>query len=165
VKTPVRSRAGFPGRRLGDHDGRVRAKLAVAGLVAGASAAWLVANRSTYVVPDRPGLLFSLLVGWSFIGCGLVTWRQRPGNRLGPVMVFIGFAWFATFLTDAHDAVLFTVGYAVQSVYLVGFAYLVVSFPSGRLTGRLRRPDFPLCAWLGRRASACRPGPQLVRGY
>jgi len=61
--------------------------------------------------------------------------------------------------------VLFTVGYAVQSVYLVGFAYLVVSFPSGRLTGRLRRPDFPLCAWLGRRASACRPGPQLVRGY
>ena len=115
------------------------ALLAVAGLVAGAGAAWLVANRFTTGVPDRPGLPFCLLVGWSFIGCGLVAWRQRPGNRLGPVMVFIGFAWFATFLTDAHDAVLFTVGYAVQNVYLVGFAYLVVSFPSGRLTGRLER--------------------------
>ena len=115
------------------------ALLAVAGLVAGAGAAWLVANRFTTGVPDRPGLPFCLLVGWSFIGCGLVAWRQRPGNRLGPVMVFIGFAWFATFLTDAHDAVLFTVGYAVQNVYLVGFAYLVVSFPSGRLTGRFER--------------------------
>lgn len=140
--TPVRSRAGFPGHRLGDHDGRVRAKLAllaVAGLVAGVGAAWLVGNRFTSGVPDRPGVPFCLLVGWSFIGCGLVAWRQRPGNRLGPVMVFIGFAWFATFLTDAHDAVLFTVGYAVQNVYLVGFAYLVVSFPSGRLTGRFER--------------------------
>jgi signal transduction histidine kinase len=120
----------------------VRAKLAllaVAGLAAGAGAAWLVANRSAYGIPDRPGLPLCLLVGWSFIGCGLIAWRQRPGNRLGPVMVFIGFAWFATFLTDAHDAVLFTVGYAVQSVYLVGFGYLIVSFPSGRLTGRLER--------------------------
>jgi signal transduction histidine kinase len=115
------------------------AALCLAGLAAGAGAAWLVTNRSAYGVPDRPGLPLCLLVGWSFIGCGLVAWRQRRGNRLGPVMVFIGFAWFATFLTDAHDAVLFTVGYAVQSVYLVGFGYLIVSFPSGRLTGRLER--------------------------
>jgi len=132
----------FPGGRLGDHDGRVRAKLALlaaAGLAAGYGAAWLVGNRSTQGVPDRPGLPLCLLVGWSFIGCGLISWRQRPGNRLGPVMVFIGFAWFATFLTDAHDAVLFTVGIAVQSVYLVGFGYLIVTFPSGRLTGQLQR--------------------------
>jgi hypothetical protein len=85
-----------------------------------------------------------------------------------PVDLF-GFAWFVTFLTDAHDAVLFTVGYAVQSVCLVGFAYLVVSFPSGRLTGRLRRPDFPVMCLAGEtrvslssRAAAC-PGLLTAR--
>jgi hypothetical protein len=35
-------------------------------------------------------------------------------------MTLIGFAWFATFLTDARNPLLFTVGSAVQSLYLVG---------------------------------------------
>jgi signal transduction histidine kinase len=122
-----------------DHDGTVRAKLAVlgaVGLAAGAGAAWLAAHRS-FVPYQTAGVAFCLLVGWSFIGCGLVAWRQRPRNRLGPVMIFVGFAWFATFLTDARGPLLFTAGTAVQSLYLVGFAYLVLSFPSGRLSGRL----------------------------
>ena len=49
------------------------ALLAVAGLVAGAGAAWLVANRFTTGVPDRPGLPFCLLVGWSRGGSGRGT--------------------------------------------------------------------------------------------
>src|SRR5215472_15537345 len=133
--TPVRSRAGFPGRRLGDHDGRVRVKLAllaVAGLVAGAGAAWLAGHNRNLGAYQTVGVPVCLLVGWSFIGCGLIAWQQRPGNRLGPVMIFIGFAWFATFLTDARNPLLFTVVAAVQAVYLVGFVYLILSFPSGR---------------------------------
>ena len=63
---------------------------------------------------------------------------SRPRNRLGPAMVFTGFAWFATFLTDAHGRWPFTVGTALQSVYLVGFVFIVLSFPSGRLQGRAR---------------------------
>jgi len=51
-------------------------------------------------------------------------------------MIFTGFAWFATFLTDAHAGWPFTLGTAIQSVYLVGFVYLVLSFPTGRLRGR-----------------------------
>src|SRR5215469_15537403 len=135
----------FPGRRLGDHHSRVRAKLAllaVAGLLAGAGAAWLAGqNRDIggYQTANAP---FCLLVGWSFIGCGLIAWQQRPGNRLGPVMIFIGFAWFATFLTDASNPLLFTVGTAVQAVYLVGFVYLILSFPSGRLRGWLEHGLF-----------------------
>ena len=81
----------------------------------------------------------ALLVGWSFIGSGLAAWRVRPENRLGPVMVFTGFAWFASFLTDAHQPLLFTVGTAIQCVYLVGIGYLVVTFPSGRLQTTLER--------------------------
>ena len=112
--------------------------LAVAAVAAGVGAAWLAARRDfePYQTAVWP---LALLVGWSFVGCGLVAWRQRPHNRLGPVMVFTGFAWFATFLTDAHTAWVFTVGTAVQSVYLVGFVFIVLSFPSGRLQGRVDR--------------------------
>ncbi len=112
--------------------------LGLAALLAGIGAAWLAAHRTfePYQVASAP---LALLVGWSFIASGLIGWRARPDNRLGPVMVFIGFAWFATLLTDAHAPLLFTLGTAVESVYLAGFAYLILSFPSGRLRSGLDR--------------------------
>jgi signal transduction histidine kinase len=117
---------------------RRRVLLALAAVATGVGAAWLAAHRdfAPYQTAAWP---LALLVGWSFVGSGLVAWRQRPRNRLGPVMVFTGFAWFATFLTDAHGSWLFTVGTAVQSVYLVGFVFIVLSFPAGRLQGRVDR--------------------------
>jgi hypothetical protein len=78
-------------------------------------------------------------VGWAYIGSGVMARRQRAENRLGMVMVFIGLAWFATFLADAGSSLVFTVGKALESVYLLGFVYLVLSFPSGRLPSRLER--------------------------
>ena len=112
--------------------------LVAAAAAAGMGAAWLAAGRvfEPYQTADWP---LALLVGWSFVGSGLVAWRQSPRNRLGPAMVFTGFAWFATFLTDAHGRWPFTVGTALQSVYLVGFVFIVLTFPSGRLQGRLDR--------------------------
>jgi signal transduction histidine kinase len=119
----------------------MKTRLAAIGLLAlaaGAAAAWLAIARhdQPYQTADAP---LALLVGWSFVGSGLVAWRQRPDNRLGPVMIAIGFAWFATFLTDAHGSWAFTLGTETQAFYLVGFAYLILSFPSGRLQGRLDR--------------------------
>ncbi len=112
--------------------------LAMAALAAGVGAASLAANRDFTPYQTAPAAL-GLLVGWSLIGSGLEAWRVRPDNRLGPAMLFTGFAWFATFLTDAHQPFLFTIGTAVQSFYLAGFAYLILSFPSGRLQGGLER--------------------------
>jgi signal transduction histidine kinase len=108
--------------------------VAFAAVAAGVGAAWLAAGRvdEPYQTADAP---LALLVGWIFVASGLAAWQQRPRNRLGPVMIFTGFAWFATFLTDAHAGWAFTLGTALQSVYLVGFAYLVLSFPTGRLRG------------------------------
>src|SRR5215469_1830795 len=116
--------------------------IAVAGLLAGAGAAWIVRQAG----PGRPAIPVvplavpvALLAGWSFIASGLLTWRPRPGNLLGPVLVFTGFAWFASLLPDSHNPVLFTIGAAVAPLYYVGIVYLVVSFPSGRLDGRVDR--------------------------
>jgi signal transduction histidine kinase len=112
--------------------------IALAALAAGAGAAYLADGRDfePYQTASAP---LALLVGWAFVGSGLVALRRRPRNPLGPVMVFTGFAWFATFLTDAHEPWLFTIGTAIQSFYLVGFAYLILSFPTGRLPGKAER--------------------------
>ena len=105
------------------------ALVALAGLAAGLGALWLVHNRS--FGPDELNSPQSWLLGWSFIGSGLIALRVRPQNRLGWAMVFTGFAWFASLLMLAHDSPLFTIGAAMQVVYIAGFAYVVVSFPSG----------------------------------
>ena len=54
-------------------------------------------------------------------------------------MVFTGFAWFAAQLVEARAPWLNTIGLAVQSVWIIGLVYLLLSFPSGRLPGRLDR--------------------------
>ena len=112
--------------------------VALAGVAAGLGVSWLVANRG--FGPDELNAPQSWLLGWSFIGGGLIAVRVRPQNqRLGWAMVFTGFAWFCSLLMLAHDSPLFTIGAAMQVVYIAGFAYVVVSFPSGRLDGRAER--------------------------
>jgi signal transduction histidine kinase len=116
--------------------------LAAAGLAAGVGMAWVVgtAGPGRPVVPDVPfALPVAVLVGWSLIGIGLLLWRPGPGNRFGPVLVFTGFAWFASLLPDAHNPVLYAAGEVAYPFYFAGFLYLILSFPSGRLQGRLDR--------------------------
>jgi signal transduction histidine kinase len=115
--------------------------IGLAGLAAGVGAAALALESDREASP-RAAAVLAIIVGMSYVVSGLVAWRQRPDNRLGPVMVFIGFAWFATFLGDAGDSLAFTIGTALESVYLVGFVYLILAFPTGRLTNRADRALF-----------------------
>ena len=119
----------------------IRVLIAVAALAAGIGAAWI--ELTSKIVGDNvPTAAIALLVGWSYVACGLIAWRQRPTNPLGPVMLFIGFTWFATFLGAWQRAIPFTIGYVFQNVCLAGFAFLILSFPSGHLTRRLDRAIF-----------------------
>jgi signal transduction histidine kinase len=113
----------------------MRAKLVLlisAAIAAGIGATWLAAHAGAQR-PTEPGPLLTALVGASLIGCGLASWRARPDNRLGPVMVLTGFVWFAGLLSEATSAPLYTLGVAIEYVFLCGFIYIVLSFPSGRL--------------------------------
>ena len=107
--------------------------IALLALAAGVGAVLLVLGSDRERSPAAASAALALVVGWAYIGSGLIARRQRPDNRLGTVMVFIGFAWFATFLADAGSSLVFTLGTAVESIYLLGFVYLVLSFPTGRL--------------------------------
>jgi signal transduction histidine kinase len=128
--------------RVHDFMGRLMRRdllIGLLALVAGVGAALLVLGSERERAPVAVSAAVALLVGWAYIGSGLIVRRQRPENRLGTVMVFVGFAWFATFLADAGSSFVFTLGKALESVYLVGFVYLVLSFPTGRLRSRLDR--------------------------
>jgi signal transduction histidine kinase len=119
----------------------MRAKLGVVagfGVLAAAGAVWLAAHQPRFR-PTEPDPILTLLVGASLLGCGLASWRARPENRLGPVMVFTGFAWFASQLSEASVAWVYTLGSAIQYVWVIGLVYLLITFPSGRLSGRLDR--------------------------
>jgi signal transduction histidine kinase len=116
--------------------------VAAAGLFAGIAVAWIASHRGADrpVVPNLPfAVPVAVLVGWSFIGSGVLYRRSRPDNYLGQVMIFQGFAWFASLLVDAYNPVLFTLGEALFGLQYVSAVYLVLSFPSGRLQGRLDR--------------------------
>ncbi len=121
--------------------------LGAAGFAAGIGAYW-VASHAGYDVPRIPDAPLALLVGWSYIGSGLLSWRARPGNRLGPAMIATGFVWFAIVLVDAHNPALFTLGLVFEYVSVAGFVYVVLSFPSGRLPGRLDRVLVAAAAFL-----------------
>jgi signal transduction histidine kinase len=89
--------------------------------------------RSDHV--DRPTLVavVGTVVGWSFIGTGLVEWTRRPHHRLGPMMTAIGFAWFAGALTASDDPSVFTTGVIVSNLFALIFIHMLLAFPSGFL--------------------------------
>jgi len=128
-----------PGGRL---LGAWPAWLAGAGLAAGAGVAWLIsqASPSEGTIPDVPlALPVAVLVGWSLIGSGLLAARSRREDHLALALIFTGFAWFASILPLSHNPVLFTAGEVLYALYYAGFLYLILSFPAGRLQGKIDR--------------------------
>ncbi len=85
--------------------------------------------------------VLALVIGWAFIGAGLVAWSRRPENRTGPLMVAAGFAWFAGQggLAWANSELLFTIGNLLNPLYIVIFAHLLLAFPTGFLASTLAR--------------------------
>src|SRR5215467_9595654 len=110
----------------------------VIGLASGIGAFW-VAAHALYQRAQIPTPPVALLVGWSFIGSGLLSWRARPDNRLGPVMTLTGFAWFASVLSEGNAPAVATIGSVFDVSFLAGFLYVALSFPSGRLQAVLDR--------------------------
>jgi signal transduction histidine kinase len=118
-----------------------RLAVAALGVLAG------VGNLAVALISEvEPPFVFTpylgLLVGWSFIGGGLIAWSRRadrPERRIGGLMVAIGFAWFAAGLTRIEVSLVASVGSAVSGLWTALAIYLLLAFPEGGLKTRLDR--------------------------
>jgi signal transduction histidine kinase len=116
----------------------VRLALWPAALAAGGATAALILTGD---IADSPSLTASigLVVGLSWCLTGLEEWRRRPASRIGPLMVLVGFAWFASLLDNSSFSGLYTVGLFLPVLFIAAFGHVLLAFPNGRLEGRLSR--------------------------
>jgi signal transduction histidine kinase len=75
----------------------------------------------------------------SYTACGLVTWWQRPTNRLGPLMILTGFSTLATTLSWAGAASAQAIGQALDLLPTVLIVHVFLAFPTGRIRHPLDR--------------------------
>ena len=81
--------------------------------------------------------VFSLLVSWSFVASGYLAWERHPENRTGPLLLLLGLWWTAGRFMEppvTSWSLIETIGLVWQLVWNVGFVYLLLSVPHGRLT-------------------------------
>ena len=116
----------------------VFAPVAVAGVVATALTVWAVA-RSPILVDPKSVSIWRALVVASYVAVGLYTWWRRPDGRFGPLLVGNGFLYAATSFNASGASPAYTLGMVMWAVYVVYTAYVLLSYPGGRLESRLER--------------------------
>ena len=109
-----------------------------AAVVAGSAA---VALSLTSDHEEHPGLAVALLlfVSMSFVVAGLIGWTRRPANRIGMLMVAVGFGVLASSLVEANYSVPYTLGTLLGSLFIAAFVHLLLAYPSGALISRYAR--------------------------
>jgi signal transduction histidine kinase len=119
---------------------RVVVVLAVgaAGVVATALTVWAVARSPILVDPTSLSIWRGLIVAL-YVAVGLYTWWRRPDSRLGPLVVGNGFLYAATSFNASGASPAYTLGMVMWAVYVVYTAYVLLSYPRGRLESRLER--------------------------
>jgi hypothetical protein len=80
-----------------------------------------------------------LVVGWTFVGAGLVARWRCPGSRTGLLMIVEGLTWFIGNLQGTDVPFLVGAGVWLESLNDAVLSHLFLSFPTGRLDTRLAR--------------------------
>jgi hypothetical protein len=83
-------------------------------------------------IPDR-------VVGWAFIGCGLIAAARRPESRSGALTTVTGFTWFLGNFVGSEAG--FVSWIAAHGIYWHRgpLVHLILAYPSGRLSSGLSR--------------------------
>jgi signal transduction histidine kinase len=113
--------------------------IALAGLVAGAISLAIVLSSDHANDVQIGTVVFTPLIGWSFIATGLFAWWRRPANRFGALMTAVGFFWFVAALTTSDVPGLFAIGGLFGALPYALLLHMLVAFPSGRLETRWER--------------------------
>ncbi len=134
VRQPKRAHAGSGG-------GRPRLKLAATGVIGVAMAvatAVITAANVTGKGADLAAAGRACMVAVPF-GVGLYAWHRRPAERFGRLLVVVGVGCFLSTLAESDDSLLYSIGRVSAWAIEVGLIWLVLAFPSGRLSTRFDR--------------------------
>ena len=112
--------------------------LAAAGFAFGLAVLALILTSDS-ADPTGAWAAAALVVGWSFIGVGLFAWGRRPDNRVGLLMVAVGFAWLVAGSGFSDLPLVFTLGNLLGTVFFAVAIHLLLAFPTGRLQSRAER--------------------------
>jgi PAS domain S-box-containing protein len=100
-------------------------------------AAAVVAASSPFANhPGVAGAAHVLLIG-APIAAGLYAVSGQPASRFGWLLVLAGLVWAPTMLAESGNSVLYSIGRVAAWLVEPMLVYLVLAFPSGRLTMRL----------------------------
>jgi signal transduction histidine kinase len=115
----------------------IRIAIAVAGLALGVLAYQVQVDNLADTTTARSAA--NVLAAWSFLVAGLIAWRRRPENLLGPLMVATCFALLLRQFRYSHDDIAFTVFVLLGEICWVLVAHVALAYPYGRLTDRLEK--------------------------
>jgi signal transduction histidine kinase len=116
---------------------------AVAALAVAAAAACAVAvvltlsgnqSRNPFLEAEIRALVIALP-----IAVGLYMWNRDPWTRFAKLLVIAGFAWSLTTLAQSSSEVLYSAGRVFGWFVEPFLIFLVLAFPTGRLTARPER--------------------------
>lgn len=104
-------------------------------LVVGGAVAAIVVSSDFY---ELRGLFvaFALLGGWGFVAAGLFAWSRRPDRRVGALMTFTGFSWFASACVASDNPLVFSLAILLCNVFAAALMHLLLTFPDGELRSR-----------------------------
>ena len=107
--------------------------LGLAGLGAGVVCLVIALSSDHVDEVQIGGVIFTPLIGWSFIATGLFAWWRRPGNNFGALMTLVGFVWFLSALNASDLRGLFAIGGLFGALPYALLLHMLVAFPAGRL--------------------------------
>ena len=80
-----------------------------------------------------------VLLGWLFVGAGLIASRKRPESRIGALMTLFGLTVPLRNLIFDDSSLAFTVGFLFSIFPLAVLAHLFLAYPGGRLARGVER--------------------------
>ena len=86
-----------------------------------------------------PTILLGEVLGLSFVVAGILGAARRPANGTGRILALVGFTFFAAALGEANAPLPFTIGVALNVLFIGAFVHLLLAYPSGTLATRFER--------------------------
>jgi signal transduction histidine kinase len=96
-----------------------------------------VDNLGPFTTAGRSLAVVAVAITW--VVAGAIAWSRRHPNRLGPLMMAVGFALLLRQLRYSHDAFLFTMFFWLGDVPYAMAGHVVLAYPSGRVRDKWER--------------------------